>query len=74
MSWTSAWTTMNLRAAETYAWVTAWLGGRVEAVDERGGGRNSDEGFHIGAGAIIGGTIAAAVGAYVADRLGLLSE
>jgi hypothetical protein len=45
---------------------------RLEPLDERGGGRNSDEGLHIGAGAIIAGTIAAGVGAYVANRLGLL--
>ena len=45
---------------------------RLQPLDERGGGRNSDEGLHIGAGAIIAGTIAAGVGAYVANRLGLL--
>lgn len=46
---------------------------RLEPLDERGGGRNSDEGLHIGAGAIIAGTIAAGVGAFVANRLGLLN-
>jgi hypothetical protein len=45
---------------------------RLEPLDERGGGRNSDEGLHIGAGAVIAGTIAAGVSAYVANRLGLL--
>jgi len=30
-----------------------WLLQRVEPVDERGGGRNTDEGFHIAAGAVI---------------------
>ncbi|GAA2537055.1 hypothetical protein [Pseudonocardia hydrocarbonoxydans] len=43
-----------------------------EAVDERGGGRNSDEGMHIGAGAVIAGTIAAGIAAFVANRLGVL--
>ena len=31
--------------------VMVWLLRRVEPVDERGGGRNTDEGFHIAAGA-----------------------
>lgn len=43
-----------------------------EPMDERGGGRNSDEGFHIAGGAIIAGAIAAGVGAFVANKLGLL--
>lgn len=45
---------------------------RLEPIDERGGGRNSDEGLHIGAGAVIAGTIAAGVGAFVASKLGAL--
>lgn len=45
---------------------------RLEPLDERGGGRNSDEGMHIGAGAVIAGTIAAGVGAFVANKLGAL--
>jgi hypothetical protein len=45
---------------------------RLEAVDERGGGRNTDEGFHIAAGAVIAGSIAAGVSAYVATKLGAL--
>ncbi len=45
---------------------------RLEPVDERGGGRNSDEGLHIGAGAVIAGTIAIGVGAFVSNKLGLL--
>ena len=49
-----------------------WLLQRVEPVDERGGGRNTDEGFHIAAGAVIAGTIAAAVGAFIAKKLGAL--
>ena len=49
-----------------------WLLQRLEPVDERGGGRNTDEGFHIAAGAVIAGTIAAAVGAFIAKKLGAL--
>lgn len=45
---------------------------RLEPLDERGGGRNSDEGMHIGAGAVIAGTIAAGVGAFIANKLGAL--
>ncbi|GAA4549594.1 hypothetical protein [Pseudonocardia xishanensis] len=45
---------------------------RTGPIDERGGGRNSDEGFHIGAGAVIGGLILTAVGGYVAKKLGAL--
>lgn len=55
--------------ARNLAW-TVRLG--VDPIDERGGGRNSDEGMHIGAGAIIAGTIAAGVGAFVASKLGAL--
>jgi hypothetical protein len=44
----------------------------LEPVDERGGGRNSDEGMHIGAGAVIAGTIAAGIGAFIASKLGAL--
>jgi hypothetical protein len=56
-------------------WLTAamvWLLRRVEPVDERGGGRNTDEGFHISAGAVIAGTIATLVGAFVVKKLGAL--
>jgi hypothetical protein len=48
------------------------LVGRLEPLDERGGGRNTDEAFHISAGAVIAGAIAAGVGAFVAKKLGLL--
>lgn len=57
-----------LRAYE----LISWLHGRLGAVDERGGGRNTDEGFHISGGAIIAGAIAAGVGAFVARKLGAL--
>ncbi|WP_299736738.1 hypothetical protein [Pseudonocardia sp. 73-21] len=51
----------------------AWCQDRLEPLhDERGGGRNTDEGFHISAGAIIAGTIAAGVGAFIAKKLGAL--
>jgi hypothetical protein len=50
----------------------AWLTGRLEPVDERGGGRNTDEGFHISGGAVVAGAIAAGVGAFVAKKLGAL--
>jgi hypothetical protein len=46
--------------------------GRLEPVDERGGGRNTDEGFHISGGAVVAGAIAAGVGAFVAKKLGAL--
>jgi hypothetical protein len=45
---------------------------RLEPLDDRGGGRNSDEGLHISAGAVIAGTIAAGVGAFIANKLGAL--
>jgi len=45
---------------------------QLEQLDERGGGRNTDEGFHISAGAVIAGTIAAGVAAFVANKLGVL--
>jgi hypothetical protein len=55
------------------AWLmtTVWANG-VEPVDERGGGRNSDEGFHIAGGALIAGAIVAGVAAFVANKLGAL--
>ena len=56
-------------------WLTTamlWVLRHVEPLDERGGGRNTDEGFHIAAGAVIAGTIAAAVGAFIAKKLGAL--
>ena len=45
---------------------------RLAPVDERGGGRNTDESFHISGGALIAGAIAAGVGAFVAKKLGAL--
>jgi len=66
---------MNLLATRARARLLhlAWaLRAQLEQVDERGGGRNTDEGFHISAGAIIAGTIAAGVGAFVANKLGVL--
>ncbi|MDN5856187.1 MAG: hypothetical protein L0K86_25765 [Actinomycetia bacterium] len=46
--------------------------GRLEPLDERGGGRNTDEGFHISAGAVLAGTVAALAGAFIAKKLGAL--
>lgn len=60
--------TINRRVLEAYAWALA----RLEPVDERGGGRNTDEGFHISGGAIVAGAIAAGVGAFIAKKLGAL--
>jgi hypothetical protein len=57
--------------SRVYRWVWA-ARTRLGAVDERGGGRNTDEGFHIAAGAVIAGSIAAGVSAYVATKLGAL--
>ncbi|WP_300019058.1 hypothetical protein [Pseudonocardia sp.] len=50
------------------------LGARLGPVDERGGGRNTDEGFHISGGAIVAGVIAAGVGAFIAQKVGALGE
>lgn len=63
--------TAELAAALLRALAMAHPGG-LEPFDERGGARNSDEGFHIAGGAVVAGAIVAAVGAFVADRLGLL--
>lgn len=48
------------------------LARRMEPLDERGGGRNTDEGFHISGGAVVAGAIAAGVAAFVAKKLGAL--
>ncbi|MBW0101409.1 hypothetical protein [Pseudonocardia sp. KRD291] len=58
-----------LTRLQHYAWNVRL---RLEPIDERGGGRNTDEGFHISAGAVIAGVIAAGVAAFVADKLGAL--
>lgn len=62
-------TTRTLARLRRYAWTVRL---QLETFDERGGGRNTDEGFHISAGAIIAGTIAAGVTAYIANKLGAL--
>jgi hypothetical protein len=61
--------TINHRILQAVAW---WQDRLEPLGDERGGGRNTDEGFHISAGAIIAGTIAAGVGAFIAKKLGAL--
>ena len=63
-----------LRARATLA-VTelhARLAARLGPVDETGGGRNTDEGFHIAGGAVVAATIVAGVGAFIAKKLGAL--
>jgi hypothetical protein len=62
------WSRINLRTTELVIAVRR----RLEPIDERGGGRNTDEGFHISGGAIVAGTITAAVAAFVAKKLGAL--
>ena len=52
--------------------LTGRLAARVGPVDERGGGRNTDEGFHIAGGAVIAAAITTAVGAFIAKKLGAL--
>jgi hypothetical protein len=61
-------------ASVALAWLltTVWTTKAIEPVDERGGGRNSDEGFHIAGGALIAGAIVAGVAAFVANKLGAL--
>ena len=48
------------------------LGARTGPIDERGGGRNTDEGFHIAGGAVVAGAIVTGVGAFIAKKLGAL--
>lgn len=52
--------------------LTGRLTARTGPVDECGGGRNTDEGFHIAGGAVVAGAIATAVGAFIAKKLGAL--
>lgn len=52
--------------------LTSLLQRRCEPVDERGGGRNTDESLHISGGAIVAGAIAAGIAAFVAKKLGAL--
>ena len=61
--------TINHRILLAVAW---WQARHEPVSDERGGGRNTDEGFHISAGAVIAGAIAAGVAAFVAKKLGAL--
>ncbi len=61
-----------LPRVQQFVWTIVALPTRLEPLDERGGGRNSDEGLHIGAGAVIAGAIAVGVGAFVTNKLGLL--
>ena len=73
MSRTTSPSLQGVRArARNVLWTVRLRLTAIEPIDERGGGRNSDEGMHIGAGAVIAGTIAAGVGAFIANRLGML--
>jgi hypothetical protein len=62
------WTTTTLHLTNAVLWLQRRLG----PIDERGGGRNTDEAFHISGGALVAGAIAAGVGAFVAKKLGVL--
>jgi hypothetical protein len=62
------WTRINLHVTE----LVIGLRRRLDPVDERGGGRNTDEGFHISGGALVAGAITAGVAAFVAKKLGAL--
>ena len=64
----------RLQIAVTLLVVDLWrrLGARLGPVDERGGGRNTDEGFHIAGGAVVAGVIVTAVGAFIAKKMGAL--
>ena len=64
----------GVRLTVTLLVVDLWqrLGARLGPVDERGGGRNTDEGFHIAGGAVVAGVIVTAVGAFIAKKMGAL--
>ena len=64
----------GFRSTVTLLVVDLWrrLGARLGPVDERGGGRNTDEGFHIAGGAVVAGVIVTAVGAFIAKKMGAL--
>ena len=64
--------TLTLWTVDLVARIHARLGARLGPVDERGGGRNTDEGFHIAGGAVVAGAIATGVGAFIAKKLGAL--
>ena len=64
--------TLRARATLTFTELHARLAARLGPVDETGGGRNTDEGFHIAGGAVVAATIVAGVGAFIAKKLGAL--
>jgi hypothetical protein len=67
-------TITTLRNRANLAVITAQT--RMVALTEEpelGGARNSDEGFHIGGGAVAAGVITVAVGAFITKKMGLLS-
>ena len=63
---------LTLLATQAHTRLTEQATGRWGPVDETGGGRNTDEGFHISGGAIAAGVIVTAVGAFVAQKMGAL--
>ncbi len=65
--------TLTLRQRANLAAITAQS--RMAALSEEpelGGGRNTDEGFHIGFGAVAAGAIGAAVIAFITTKMGAL--
>ena len=63
---------LRARATLTVTELHARLAARLGPVDETGGGRNTDEGFHIAGGAVVAAAIVAGVGAFIAKKLGAL--
>ncbi len=64
---------LTLRQRANLAAITAQS--RMAALSEDpefGGGRNTDEGFHIGFGAVAAGAIGAAVIAFITTKMGAL--
>lgn len=57
----------NLAALDAHARLSS-----LTAEPELGGGRNVDEGFHIGIGAAAAGVIGIAVAGFIANRMGVL--
>jgi hypothetical protein len=63
---------LQARAALLITEVQARLAARLGPVDDTGGGRNTDEGFHIAGGAVVAAAIVTGVGAFIAKKLGAL--
>jgi hypothetical protein len=65
--------TLQARAALLITEVQARLATRLGPLDDTGGGRNTDEGFHIAGGAVVAAAIVTGVGAFIAKKLGALN-